>query len=123
MRLAAPLAALLLSACAATGTVQQTAPPVPIVCNGAADCQAKWSRAVSWVATHSSYKIQTQTDSLIQTMGPLPEDPRPAYTVTKLSREPDSYEITFAGGCDNFIGCVPTIADARAEFRQAVIGP
>jgi hypothetical protein len=50
----------------------------PITCQAGADCDAKWSRATAWIAQNSAYKVQTASDSIIQTMGPLPNDPSPA---------------------------------------------
>jgi hypothetical protein len=87
-----------------------------------ADCDAKWSRAVSWVTTNSEFTIQTQTAQIIQTMGPLRQDPTPALTVTKVAVASGDYEITFASGCDNFIGSVPEVADERAKFAAFVAG-
>jgi hypothetical protein len=120
--IAACILALTLAACASAQ--QQVAAPVqPITCNKGPDCDAKWSRAVSWVTTNSSYKVQTQTDSIIQTMGPLPDDPSPAYSVTKVATTPTTYELTFNGGCDNIIGCIPTMAESRARFAAFVNVP
>jgi len=99
-----------------------TAPPAPLICKSGSDCDSKWSRAVSWVTRNSSYKIQTQTDSIVQTMGPLPSDPSPAYTVTKVAIDNGNYEITFGGGCDNIFGCIPTVAGSRAQFAEFVNG-
>jgi hypothetical protein len=115
--------AVALGACA-TAQPKVATPLRPITCTKGADCDGKWSRAVSWVATNSAYKVQTQTDSIIQTMGPLPDDPRPAYSVTKLATGPTTYEITFNGGCDNWLGCIPGVTEARAEFAGFVLnGP
>jgi hypothetical protein len=82
----------------------------------------KWSRAVSWVATNTGYKMQTQTDSIVQTMGPLPDSPTPAFNVTKVATSPTNYQITFSGGCDNWIGCVPTVEESRVKFTSFVLG-
>jgi hypothetical protein len=102
---------------------QAAAPPIPAVtCKAGPDCDAKWSRAVSWVTTNSAYKLGTQTDSVIQTKGPSDSDPSPAYTVTKVAKSPGIYEFTFTGGCDNIFGCVPEIPVARAKFTGFVLG-
>ncbi len=48
-------------------TTQQAEQPIPsIICNAGSDCDAKWSRAVTWVSENSAYRIQVQTDTLIQ---------------------------------------------------------
>ena len=118
--LIAILATLFLAGCASAPT-QESTPPRQIVCRPGPDCDAKWSRAVSWVTTNSSYKIQAQTDSIIQTMGPLRYDTRPAFTVTKVALPNGSYEITFNGGCDNIIECIPSVSESRTKFTDFVL--
>jgi hypothetical protein len=111
------LAPLLLCGCL---TAAETPAP-PITCRSGPDCDAKWSRAVTWVATNSTYKIQLQTAELVQTMGPLHNDPSPAFTVTRtIGASPGISEISLRGGCGNLIGCVPTVAESRAKFNAFV---
>lgn len=101
---------------------QQAAAPIrPINCKAGPDCDAKWSRAVSWIATNSGYKIRSQTADLIQTMGPTDSSPTAAFTVTKVATAPGSFDITFAGGCDNVFGCIPTVAESRAAFADFIM--
>jgi len=77
---------------------------------------------VQWVKENSAYKFQTVSDTVIQTMGPLPDDPRPAFTVTKVSTGNNSYKIELDGGCDNIFGCVPSLLKLKASFAVAVMG-
>ena len=42
----------------------------PLTCTSKAECDAWWGRAQVWVTNHSDYKLQTVTDSIIQTAGP-----------------------------------------------------
>ena len=42
----------------------------PLTCSNASECSVWWQRAQSWVGSHSAYKIEASTDSLIQTAGP-----------------------------------------------------
>src|SRR5436305_3183574 len=67
----------------------------PITCRAGADCDAKWSKASSWIAEHSKYKVETNSDTLIQTSGPstLETDPSPRYKVAKLMKGPGEYTI------------------------------
>ena len=112
-----------LAGCAATAPQQAAlAPPPAITCKLGPDCDAKWSRAVSWVTTNSSYKIKTQTADIVQTMGPTDSSPNSAFTVTKVAQNSGLYEITYAGGCDNWIGCIPTINESRSRFTTFVLG-
>jgi hypothetical protein len=98
-------------------------PPKPITCHVGADCQVKWTRASTWVAEHSKYKVETSTESLIQTSGPstFETDPSPAYKVTKIATGPNEYAIEFAGGCDSIFTCSPTVPDAQADFTQTIL--
>ncbi len=115
------LASCLALAGCASAAPQAASPPRPVTCKAGPDCDAKWSRALAWVTSNSGYKLQTQTDSVVQTMGPITDSPRPAYTVTKLATGPGTFEITFTGGCDNIFGCVPSIDEARAKFADFVL--
>jgi PDZ domain len=117
-----------LCGCAPRMTAQQQAAVQaeaarPVGCFGADDCQVKWSRALLWVKNNSAYKFQQATDSLISTMGPLPDDPRPAYTITKIANGGGRFTFDFDGGCDNMFGCVPSLLEAKASFVAFVMGP
>lgn len=77
-------------------------------CVEGADCNAKWSRAVAWVARNSRWKIQTQTDQLIQTYGPGETDSTAnAWTITKAAEGNGIYRIDARGGCANIFACIP----------------
>jgi hypothetical protein len=111
---------MLVCACASSQVEQ---PPQPIICTAGADCDAKWSRAVAWIATNSNLKIQTRTETVVQTAGPVRSEPTPAFTVTKVARGDGRYEIAFNGGCGSSASrCVPTIPESRARFTAFVLG-
>src|SRR5271163_4921964 len=95
-------AALSLSGCASAPSQQG-----PITCTAGPDCDAKWSRAASWVAKNAFYKIQTQTDSVVATAGS--DDHRPAYTVTKVAQSSGQYQITIVCSCNSLINCDPAV--------------
>jgi hypothetical protein len=122
----APFLILQLTACAQLTPEQQAAlqraANRPVTCMAGKDCEEKWSRVVQWVKENSAYKFQTVSDTVIQTMGPLPDDARPAFTVTKVSTGNDSYMINLDGGCDNIFGCVPSLLKLKASFAVAVMG-
>lgn len=117
---AIPCGVLMLAGCA-TAPTAPAAQGKPLTCTTGADCDFRWSRAVSWVVTNSGYKIQTQTDSVIQTMGPTHDNPTPAFTVTRVAVSPGVYEFTFGGGCDNLFGCIPTVDESRASFAAYIM--
>jgi len=108
--------------CACASPDVSAPPPQPIICTVGADCDAKWSRAVAWIASNSTLKIQTKTDMIVQTAGPVRSEPIPAFTVTRVARWDGRYEIAFNGGCGNQSRCVPTIPEARARFTAFVLG-
>lgn|SRR5487761_1326865 len=126
-QLAIIIAGLVLAACN-TMTPQQTAALAaqasrPVICSSEQDCRVKWSRAVTWVSQNSAYKFKSQTDLLIETMGPLPDDTSPAFTITRTANADGSSIINFGGGCDNIFGCIPSLLEEQASFIQFVMGP
>jgi hypothetical protein len=54
----------------------------PLTCMNKAECDAWWGRAQVWVTNHSEYKLQTVTDSIIQTAGPSGGKRALAYLIT-----------------------------------------
>jgi hypothetical protein len=73
-------------------------PPRQITCRAGPDCDAKWTRAVSWIVSNSHSKIQTQTDILIQTFNPEISTAL-GFTATKVASSNGLYEITLTAGC------------------------
>jgi hypothetical protein len=122
MRAIVVLALGMMVAACTSSQVQQLLPPQPVICISGPDCDAKWIRAATWIATNSTFKIQVRTNTTIQTAGPQPSEPTPAYTVTKVARGEGRFEITFNGGCGNPYRCVPSIAESRSRFAQFVLG-
>lgn len=98
-------------------------PPKPVTCHAGADCDAKWSKATAWVTEHSKYKVESSSESLIQTSGPstFETDPSPTYKITKVAMGPNEYAIEFGGGCDSVFTCTPAVPAARADFTQSVL--
>jgi hypothetical protein len=119
-------ACLSLAGCVTATPEQQTALAVqaarPVTCQGAEDCEVKWSKATQWVLNHSGYKIRSQSDTMIATMGPLPSDPTAAFTITKLAQGAGLYTFDFRGGCDNIFGCIPSLVQSKASFVTEVMG-
>ena len=94
----------------------------PLVCADAADCAVKWGRAVEWVAANSAYRLQIQTDTVIQTAGPLPHEVRSAFFVSKAPNPDGGATITFRSGCDNAVwGCQPDELELRGSFARYVL--
>jgi hypothetical protein len=118
-------AIVLLAGCSTQGQVsgdtmeQATA---PLTCTNKAECDAWWSRAQVWVNNHSEYKMQTVTDSIIQTTGPSGGKRALAYQITKTPSNEGTATIGFAAHCDNMLGCEPNPWKAGADFKQFVRG-
>jgi hypothetical protein len=92
-------------------------------CAGAEDCQVKWGRAVAWVSQHSPWRIQTQTDNLIQTYGPGDSaSTSTAFVVNKIPVGSGEYQISMRCGCANFLGCDRDSSEWKADFNIYVSG-
>ena len=90
-----------------------------VVCAEGQDCNVKWSRAITWIAQNSHWKVSTQTDSLIQTMGPF-DSTESAFTVTKVATGNGTYTIVFNSGCGNVFGCIPSAPELKVSFNQFI---
>ena len=66
------------------------------------------------------WKIQTQTDLLVQTYNSADGSQSPSFTVSKAASGEGLYEISLNGACDNLFGCNPTIPEARTKFADFV---
>lgn len=122
MRAKILLIAICLTGCA-TARQAETPPPAPIVCKTGADCDAKWSRALAWVTQNSQWRIQVQTDLLIQTFNGVDDaETSPGFTINKVAKGAGTYEISFSAGCHNLFGCVPSAAEERQKFAAFING-
>jgi hypothetical protein len=92
----------------------------PLTCMSRAECDAWWSRAQVWVTNHSEYKIQTVTNSIIQTAGPSSGKRALAYQITLTPTNDATATIGFAAHCDSPLGCDPNPWAAGADFKQFV---
>lgn len=123
---AAIIAAFAVAACA-TPSPQETAliqsqAARQVTCMTGDDCDVKWGKALQWVLNHSDYRVQVQSETLIQTFGPLPNSASPAYIITKAAMGGGSFLIDFRAGCDNIFGCIPDPVRARADFVVTLMG-
>jgi hypothetical protein len=123
--LATAIAITLLAGCSTQGqisgdTMEQATSP--LTCTNKAECDAWWGRAQVWVTNHSEYKLQTVTDSIIQTEGPSGGKRALAYQITKTPSNQGTATIGFAAHCDNMLGCEPNPWKAGADFKQFVRG-
>lgn len=122
MRGAALLAAAALAGCA---NMADTPPPgseayEPLTCASRPECDVYWTRAQVWVADHSRYKIQTATDAVIQTYGPIEWRPDLAYKVTREAKADGSARIRIDATCYSPAGCAPSRTEATIAFKRYV---
>ncbi len=120
VRLAPAAFAIALSACA--GVEPNEATSFPISCKPGLDCDRKWSRAAAWVAQNAFYKIDTQSDWLIQTFGPEGKSPGTAMKVEKLAAPDGSAELVLEIRCANIFGSVPDLTHLTGSFVAYVGG-
>ncbi|AET90545.1 hypothetical protein BYI23_A027070 [Burkholderia sp. YI23] len=112
-----------LSGCAVQDQVSSTTmeqATAPLTCMSKAECDAWWARAQVWVTNHSEYKLQTITDSIIQTAGPSSGKRALAYQITKTPTNEGTATIGFAAHCEHPLGCEPNPWQAGADFKQFV---
>lgn len=94
----------------------------PLTCSGKAECDMWWQRAQTWVTSHSTYRIESSTDTLIQTAGPDGGKPALAYQITRTPNPDGTATIGFAAHCDGSFGCKPNPWEAGANFKEYVRG-
>lgn len=94
----------------------------PLTCSSKSECDVWWQRAQTWVTSHSTYKVESSTDTLIQTAGPDGGKRALAYQITRTANPDGTATIGFAAHCDGSMGCKPNPWEAGADFKQYVRG-
>lgn len=92
----------------------------PLTCDSEQECRLYWQRALFYVNRVSVFKVQTVTDSLIQTYSPRGGTTDVGYNV---SREPllnGGNRLWIKVWCDNMFGCYPSITPEIARFKSYV---
>lgn len=119
-RITAFAIALMLAGCATRQIDPQSQREMqtPLVCKNAVQCDTWWKLAQVWVTQNSGYRIQTVTDSIIVTFGPIHSEMELAFTVTKSPRSDGSSEIVVRASCGNIFGCRPDAVDAVVAFNR-----
>src|SRR5881409_229222 len=79
----------------------------PVLCTNKTQCDLYWQRAQGWVANNSGYRLQTITDVVIETYGPLSTQTGLAFRITKVPDDKDGARIYVLPGCANVFGCSP----------------
>lgn len=117
--------AVAVSACATLTPEQQAALRRDglreVTCDGAADCDLKWSRAVQWVLDNNHHRIEVMSDVMIQTAAPRDSSTHLSVVITRTPLGDGRYRLDMRGSCDNMFGCTPSYEVARAHFVRAVM--
>ena len=92
----------------------------PVLCVGKAQCDIYWQRAQAWVANNSEYRLQTVTDTVIETQGPLLARSALAFRVTRVPDDKDGARIVVVAACANAFGCNPESSVAVTAFKHFV---
>jgi len=95
---------------------------MPLYCEGEAQCKDMWERAIYFVSTKSSYKIQNINDNLIETYNPGPYETNLAWRINKKPMGNGRYQILTAAYCANVFGCTPHYLDAILEAKRYIKG-
>lgn len=93
---------------------------VPLDCEGAEECSFIWRRAQAWVANNAGYKVQTATDTLIQTYSGGAYETRWSFKVVRepLTRTKD--RVRFAASCGQVNLCGASPERMEAQFLMAM---
>jgi hypothetical protein len=92
----------------------------PVLCVGKTQCDIFWQRAQAWVANNSGYRLQTVTDTVIETDGPSVARAGLAYRVTRVPDDKDGARIYVLASCGNAFGCSPEPSAAVTAFKVFV---
>ena len=122
---AAGAAALILSlsGCVSVATPQQRAQIAATtpVCHGKKQCEAAWAAARNWVTDNCGMKIETYTDSFLQTFNSSDSASTDlACSVSKTPLPSGGYTIQATMGCNNFLGCEPGATKSMLRFNKYV---
>lgn len=85
-------------------------------CGAPRECEGMWSAARNWVTSHCEMKIQTISDSFIETYSS-----RDSSAACRLTKDPESgggYSFHLAVNCDTL--CVPSPVDRITDFQTTL---
>jgi uncharacterized protein YceK len=89
-------------------------------CISQRQCEAAWSAAIDWVNHNCGVKIQSMTDSYVETYQWFDTS-----LACRLTKDPDprgGYSLNVTISCRNMIGCVPDVHEAERTFNAEVKG-
>jgi len=115
--------AVLIAGCATVREIEPQTPSTPTptpTCRAAADCEAKWSAARSYLLTHASYKIQNDSVDRLETYNPSEVSVGLRAQVSKALQPDGSYAIVAKFWCNNLLQCSPSAGKTLEDFNRTV---
>jgi len=93
----------------------------PVLCVDRSQCDVYWQRAQAWVANNSVYRLQTITDTVLETAGPQPARTGLAFRITRVPDNQEGARIYVMAACGNSVACNPAPSDAVIAFKRFVV--
>lgn len=88
-------------------------------CGSSAECDAAWADAVHWVAQRCAFNIRTQTDTVVETEGPLGAPSTAVACRVERNAPPEGgTQLVFAASCGNWFDCLPELDYLQAAFND-----
>lgn len=95
----------------------------PLTCANKEQCDFYWQRAQAYVSKNSTYRIQSVTDTVLTTDGPIYGSTELAYHLTKVPNADGSAVIEVQIACDNPFGCHPDRIVEAVNLKRFVREP
>ena len=116
---------ILLASCAINSAERNAAEmrfqrTIPI-CEGAKDCEFKWSMARRWILDNAGFKLQNYNADYMETFNV--QDLASTKLWARVTKEPidgERYRILIEVGCNNMFGCGISLMEAKNNFNNVV---
>ncbi len=95
----------------------------PLTCANKEECDFYWQRAQAYVSKNSTYRIQSVTDTVLTTDGPIYGSAENAYHLIKVPNADGSATIEVQIACDNPLGCHPDRTVEAINLKRFVREP
>ena len=93
----------------------------PVLCVDRSQCDVYWQRAQAWVANNSVYRLQTITDTVLETAGPQTARTGLAFRITRVPDNQEGARIYVMAACGNSMVCNPPPSEAVTAFKRFVV--
>ncbi|MDM0032380.1 hypothetical protein QTI33_09610 [Variovorax sp. J22P271] len=88
---------------------------------GKEQCDLYWRRAQAWIGINSRFKLQTVSDTVLETFTPPEASPYYAFRIVREPKEADTDRIWVAVSCRNMFGCGPPSREGAMAAIKAYI--